>query len=60
MAIRLGTHAFHAVLSRKSHGYSQVLRSLEFELGLARTRTMRRRFGKIVKEAQGLFSILSF
>ncbi|GJE88721.1 telomerase reverse transcriptase [Phanerochaete sordida] len=60
VVVWLGTHAFHAVLSRKSHGYDRVLKSLAFELGLARSKRMRRRLGRTLKEAQGLFSVLSF
>lgn len=58
--LRLGTHAFHVVLLRKSHEYTGVIKSLEFELGLPRSRIMKRRFGRIVKEGRELFTLLSF
>ena len=57
---RMGIHAFHAVLLRKSHDYGEVIKSLEFELSLPRSRLMKRRFGKVTKESRELFALLSF
>ncbi|KIJ66967.1 hypothetical protein HYDPIDRAFT_85200, partial [Hydnomerulius pinastri MD-312] len=48
----LGTHAFHAVLSRKPELYaSSLLRPLAFELSLPRSRRIRSRFRGLVKES---------
>ncbi|KAF8843744.1 hypothetical protein BDN67DRAFT_875711, partial [Paxillus ammoniavirescens] len=47
----LGTHAFHAVLSKKSELYaSSLLKPLAFELSLPRNRRIRNRFRGLVKE----------
>lgn len=53
--IRLGTHAFHAVLGRKAANYPSLLRHLAFELSLPHHRRSRRRFRALVKE--GLISM---
>jgi hypothetical protein len=52
---RLGTHAFHAVLSRKAPNYPALLRYLAFELTLSRHRRSRKRFRMLVRE--GLISM---
>jgi len=53
--IWLGTHAFHAVLSRKAHNYPSLLRHLTFELSLPRHKRFRQRFRALVRE--GLVSM---
>ncbi|KAH7926121.1 hypothetical protein BV22DRAFT_1009862 [Leucogyrophana mollusca] len=52
IVIWLGTHAFHAVLSMKPALYtSSVLKSLAFELSLAKNKRVGRRFRGVVSEA---------
>ncbi|KII85188.1 hypothetical protein PLICRDRAFT_116594 [Plicaturopsis crispa FD-325 SS-3] len=51
----LGTHAFHAVLSRKPKAYAQVIKSLAFEMSLPQHRRSRKRFRGLV--AQGLAGV---
>jgi len=53
--IWLGTHAFHAVLSRKAPNYPALLRYLAFELALSRHKRSRKRFRMLVRE--GLISM---
>ncbi|KAF9223752.1 hypothetical protein BS17DRAFT_705060, partial [Gyrodon lividus] len=51
----LGTHAFHAVLSRKSDLYaSSLLKPLAFELSLPRSRRIKARFRGLVKESSSI------
>ncbi len=54
--VRLGTHAFHAVLSKKAVTYPSLLRHLTFELSLPRYRQSRKLFRAVVKE--GLLSMV--
>ncbi|TCD64911.1 hypothetical protein EIP91_003447 [Steccherinum ochraceum] len=56
----LGTHAFHTVLSRKAHVYTQVLKALEFELSLPRYRRFKRRFRAVTKDGLEMFTLLTF
>jgi hypothetical protein len=58
--LRLGTHAFHAVLSRKPQCHASLLRSLSFELRQPRYRRYRKRFGGIVQEGQAGLSQIIF
>lgn len=56
---RLGTHAFHAVLSRRFELYnSSLLKPLAFELALPRNQRIRRRFRGIVKESSAIMAII--
>jgi hypothetical protein len=57
---RLGTHAFHAVLSRKAPNYSSFLRQLDFELSLPRYKRSKKRFRTLVKEGLILMAEISF
>jgi hypothetical protein len=47
---RLGTHAFHVVLSRKPQKYAPVIKSLAFELSLPRHGRSRKRFRSLVRD----------
>jgi hypothetical protein len=47
---RLGTHAFHAVLSRKSYRYGSLVKSLAFDLSLSRYRGVRKHCREVVRE----------
>ena len=58
--VRLGTHAFHAVLSRKSHEYTNILRSLEFDLRLPKYARHRKRLARVVKDGAALLCTLDF
>lgn len=58
--LRLGTHAFHTILSRKPQNYSLLLKSLSFELSLPRHRRCRRRFRNLVKEGLAGIVQISF
>lgn len=56
--IRLGTYAFHSVLSRKPQPYGSLLRSLALDLERLKHRQCSRRFRKLVKEGMaGLVEI---
>ncbi|KAI0783646.1 hypothetical protein C8Q75DRAFT_782781 [Abortiporus biennis] len=57
---RLGTHAFHTVLSRKAHSYTSILKALEFDMSLPRYRKFRRLFRRVTREGLDMFSQLSF
>ncbi|KAI0342800.1 hypothetical protein BDW22DRAFT_1329938 [Trametopsis cervina] len=56
----LGTRAFYTVLSCKAEAYHDILRSLEFDLGLPQYRRLGKRMKKVVKEGDELISVLSF
>ncbi|KAH8100826.1 hypothetical protein BXZ70DRAFT_892838 [Cristinia sonorae] len=56
----LGTHAFQTVFSRKSHVYSQVLKTLAFDLSLPRYRQFKRRFRKVTNAGLDMFTLLTF
>ncbi len=58
--LRLGTHAFHTVLSQKSHEYGGILRSLEFDMRLPQHVRHRKQLRGIVKEGQKLLTMLEF
>lgn len=57
---RLGTHAFHAVLSRKAPNYRSLLKHLTFELSLPRYKRSRKRFRALVKEGLASMAHISF
>ncbi|OSX57794.1 hypothetical protein POSPLADRAFT_1155834 [Postia placenta MAD-698-R-SB12] len=56
----LGTHAFHAVLTRKPHMYPQLIKWLNFELARPRHRRLKKQFRGIVKEGLNTLTVLAF
>ena len=60
ISLRLGTHAFHTVLSRKSHEYASVLKSLEFDMRLPQYARQKRLLSRAVKAGQEILATLDF
>ncbi|OJA16662.1 hypothetical protein AZE42_09265, partial [Rhizopogon vesiculosus] len=60
--LRLGTHAFYTVLSKKHevYGTSTLLKSLQFELSLSCNKRLKHRFKKVVKEGLEGVAALDF
>lgn len=60
--LRLVTHAFHTVLSKKPeiYGTSTLLKSLQFELSLSCNKRLRYRLRKVVKEGLEGVAALQF
>ncbi|KAH9846654.1 hypothetical protein C2E23DRAFT_743609 [Lenzites betulinus] len=56
----LGLHAFHTVFSRKPQAYTRLLKTLHFELSLARYRHLRKRFRGVVVEGLSTLTLLCF
>ncbi|KAI0833541.1 hypothetical protein BC628DRAFT_1307532 [Trametes gibbosa] len=56
----LGLHAFHTVFSRKPHAYARLLKTLNFELSLARYRHLRKRFRVVVADGLSTLALLCF
>jgi hypothetical protein len=60
--LRLGTHAFYTVFSKKPdvYGASILLKSLQFELSLRRNKPLMYQFKKVVKEGLKGVTALDF
>ena len=56
----LGIHAFHTVLSRKPHAYTDLLKSLHFDLSLPKYRRFMKRFRGVVAEGLSPLTSLGF
>ena len=60
MVLRLGLHAFHAVLSRKPHAYARLLKALSFEIALPKYRRLKQQFRPVVAEGLSTITLLCF
>ncbi|TBU33338.1 hypothetical protein BD311DRAFT_774453 [Dichomitus squalens] len=56
----LGTHAFHAVFSRKPHAYAGLLKSLQFDLSLHKYRRFKKQFREVIAEGLSPLTLLCF
>ena len=58
--LRLGTHAFHTVFSRKPHAYTDILKKLRFQLSLAKYKHFKKRYRDVIAEGLTVLTSLCF